>query len=165
MWCRALFLTTLLLLSLCAMLLLRRCVVGVLWLKITKLMDLTLPTFTSVCPKESDNSWTEVLLHCVRAFGVCFPSGGVACKVFVCFLMFLYACVGCAIVFCLKVNWSACQSSQSNLCFAFWKLFWCSSRVSPCFYVSAWMYMLSFVIPYILSCLTAFLVLCICSTN
>ena len=30
-------------------------------------------------------------------FGVCLPSGGVVCKAFVCFLMFLYACVGCAL--------------------------------------------------------------------
>ena len=52
---------------------------------ITKVMDLTLPIFVPICPKESDNSWTEVLSLCAWVFGVCLPSGGVACKAFVCF--------------------------------------------------------------------------------
>ena len=129
------------------------------------IINLTLPTFVPIHPKESDKSWTEVLSLCVWMFGVCLPSCGVVCKAFVCLLMFLYACVGCVTVLCLKVNWSACQLSQSNLCFAFWKLFWCSSRVLPCFNVPAWMHMLSFAFPYILPCPASFLVLCICSTS
>ena len=84
---------------------------------ITKVMDLTLPIFVPICPKESDNSWTEVLSLCAWVFGVCLPSGGVACKAF--FLMFLHACVGCAIALCLKVNWSACQLSQMQFVFCF----------------------------------------------
>ena len=95
-----------------------------------------------------------------------FPSDGVVCKAFVCsFLMYLYACVGCALFVCLKVNWSASQLSKCNLCFAFWRLFWCSSQVLPCFNVPALMHMLPFVFPYILPCPVAFLVLCICSAS
>ena len=81
------------------------------------------------------------------------------------FLMFFYVCVGCTLVFCLKVNWSACQLCKCNLCFVFWKLFWCSSRVLPCLNVPAWMHMLPFVFPCIVPRPAAFLVLCICCTN
>ena len=131
-----------------------------------KVMGLALPTFVPIYPNDLTTSWIEVLLHCMWVFGVCFPSGGVACKAFVwLFLMFLYACVGYTLFVCLKVDWSACWLSQCNLCFAFWVLFWCSSQVLLCFNVSAWIDMLSFVLPYILPCPAAFLVLCICSTS
>ena len=166
-WYRALFLTTLFCCHcapcLCFSNVLIHCwdIVG----KSLKGHNLTLPTFAPIYPKESDSSWTEVLFHCAWVFCACLLSGGIVCKAFVCFLMFLYACAGCAIVFCLKVNWSASQLSQSNLCFAFWKLFWCFSQVLPCFIVLAWIDMLPFVFPYILPCPAAFLVLCICSAS
>ena len=59
-----------------------------------KVINLTLLAFVPIYPKESDNSWTKVLSHCVWVFGVCFPSGGVACKAFVCFFFNtpLYLC-------------------------------------------------------------------------
>ena len=154
------------LLSLCLMSLLQRCVVRVLCAdKPPKGHGSNTSHFCSSLPKRIWQPWTEVLSHCVWVFAVCFPSGGVVCKAFVCFLMFLYACVGCTMVFCLKVNWSACQLSKCNLCFAFWRLFWCSSQVLLCFNVSGWMYMLSFVFPCTLPCPTAFLVLRTCCTS
>ena len=81
------------------------------------------------------------------------------------FLLFLYACVDCALFVLSEGGLKCLPIKQSNLCFAFWKLFWCSSQVLPCFIVSTLMYMLSFVLPHILLCLAAFLVLRICSTN
>ena len=131
-----------------------------------KVMGLTPPTFVPDLPKRVWHPLNRgVVSLCVS---VCCLLPLWWCSVLsLCFAfyVFLYACVGCTMVFCLKVNWSACQLSKCNLCFAFWRLFWCSSQVLLCFNVSGWMYMLSFVFPCTLPCPTAFLVLRTCCTS
>ena len=130
-----------------------------------KIINLTLSTFIPIAQKDLT---TPEVRRCLLVHEcLVFASPLVVLRVnpLFTFLMFLHACVGCAMVFCLKVNWGASQLSQCNLCFAFWRLFWCSSRVLLCFNASAWMYMLSFVLPYILLRPASFLVLCICSAS
>ena len=153
------------LLSLCAMPLLRRCVVGVLCVDKNHKFDAS-----HFCPNLPQRVW-QLLNRGVVTLCMCeclvfaFPLVVLRVKPLFAFLMFLYACVGCTLFVCLKVNWSASQLSKCNLCFAFWRLFWCSSQVLLCFNVSGWMYMLSFVFPCTLPCPTAFLVLRTCCTS
>ena len=106
------------------------CCWDVLIKTITKVMDLTLPTLFQFASKNLTSPEPGCCFICVWVFGVCPPLVVLHVKPLSAFLMFLYACVGCVIVFYLKVNWSACQLTQCNLCFAFWKLFWCSTSVA-----------------------------------
>ena len=61
------------LLSLCVMSLLQRCVGCCVLTNHQKVINLALTTFIPIYPKGFDISWTEVLFHCVCVFGVCFP--------------------------------------------------------------------------------------------
>ena len=128
--------------------------------------NLTLPTFIPIYQK----SLTTPEQRCcfIKYECLVFASPLVVLHVnplFAFFNVSLCLCRLCLVCFVWRWIEALPNCAKSNLCFAFWKLFWCSSQVLPCFNVPALMHMLPFVFPYILPCPVAFLVLCICSAS